>query len=170
MPSEKVLNAKKAKVEELSNILKEATAGVLVDYTGISVEDDTKLRRALREADVKYTVEKNSVLRFAFKNAQLDGLSENLAGATALAVSVGGDQTAAARILGEYAKKSNGKFTLKSGFIDSDIYDAQGVVALSKIPSKEILLSQLVGSLQGPMQQLAAIIKAVADSKENEAA
>ena len=166
MPSEKILLQKQEKVVALTEMLKGATAGVLVDYKGISVDQDTKLRKELRAAGISYTVEKNSMLRFAMKNVGLDGLTSVLEGTTAIAVSTG-DQTAAARILGKFAEGSKEKFKLKAGFIGEEIYDEKGVMALSKIPSREILLSQLVGSLQGPMQKLAAIVKAVADSKES---
>ena len=170
MPSEKILLDKQQRVNELTELLKASNSGVLVDYKGITVEKDTKLRKELREAGVTYRVEKNSLLRFAMKNVGLDGLTDGLEGTTAIAVS-SGDQTVAARILGKYAEEGKGeKFILKAGFVDNEIYDAKGVVALSKIPSKEILLSQLVGSLQGPMQKLAAIVKAVADKKAEEGA
>ena len=169
MPSEKVLEAKKAKVEQLTETLKSAVSCVLVDYRGITVEEDTKLRRELREANVKYSVEKNSMLRFALKNAGIEGLASVLEGTTAIAVS-NDDQTAPARILGKFASASDGKFTLKAGMVDGEIYDENGVMALSKIPSKDVLLSQLVGSLQGPIQGLAAILKAVVDSKSEDAA
>jgi large subunit ribosomal protein L10 len=168
MPSEKVLEAKKAKVEQLTELFKSSVSGVIVDYKGITVEQDTKLRRELREAGVKYSVEKNSMLRFALKNAGIEGLDYVLEGTTAIAVS-NDDQTAPARILGKYAKDSDGKFSLKAGYIEGDIYDEAGVTALSKIPSKEVLLSQLVGSLQGPIQKLAATLKAVVDSKTDAA-
>lgn len=169
MPSEKVLLQKQEKVNQLTELLKGAAAGVLVDYKGITVEEDTKLRKELREAGVYYSVEKNSILRFAMKNVGLDELTTALEGTTAIAIS-NGDQTVAARILGDFSEKAKDKFNLKAGFIGEEIYDEQGVIALSKIPSREVLLAQLVGSLQGPMQKLAAIIKAVAESKENEAA
>lgn len=169
MPSEKVLLEKQEKVAALTEILKNASSGVLVDYMGITVEEDTKLRRELREAGVAYTVEKNSTLRFALKNAGLDDLTSVLKGTTAIALS-NDDQTAPARVLGAFATTAKDKFNLKAGFIGKDIYNEMQVIALSKIPSKEILLSQLVGSLQGPMQKLAAIVKAVADSKEQESA
>jgi len=166
MPSEKVLLQKQEKVVALTEMLKGAASGVLVDYKGITVEQDTKLRKELREAGVIYTVEKNSLLRFAMKNVGLEEITSVLSGTTAIAIS-NDDQTAPARILGKYAEGSKDKFTLKAGFIGEEIYDAKSVMALSKIPSKEILLSQLVGALQGPMQKLAAIVKAVADSKES---
>ena len=167
MPSEKVLESKKARVEALTEMLKNASAGVIVDYKGINVEDDTKLRRELREAGVNYFVEKNSMLRFAVKNTGLDGLTDVLEGTTAIAVTEG-DETAPARILGKFAEKSDGKFSLKAGFIGEEIYDAKGVTALSKIPSKETLLAQLLGSLQAPMQNLAATLQALVDKKQAE--
>ncbi len=166
MPSEKVLQKKQEKVTQLTELLKGAAAGVIVDYKGITVEQDTKLRKELREAGVIYSVEKNSLLRFAMNNVGYEKLTDVLEGTTAIAISTG-DQTVAARILGKYAEGSKEKFKLKAGFIGEEIYDANGVMALSKIPSREILLSQLVGSLKGPMQKLAAIVQAVADAKES---
>ena len=168
MPNELVLNQKKAKVEELSALLKASAAGVLVDYSGISVEDDTKLRKELREAGVKYSDEKNTLLRFAMNNVGFEGLTDVLNGTTALAVSEN-DETAAARILGKYAE-THENFKLKAGFVGTELYDAAGVMALSKIPSKEVLLAQLVGSLQGPIQKLAATLDALATKLEEEAA
>lgn len=169
MPSEKALESKKAKVEALTDTIKNSCAGVLVDYKGISVEDDTKLRKELREAGVTYMVEKNTMLRFAFKNLGMDDICSVLEGTTAIAVS-SDDQTAPARILGKYADAHDNYFNLKAGYVDGVIYDENGVKALSKIPSKDVLLAQLVGSLQGPMQKLAATIKAVADKKAEEGA
>jgi large subunit ribosomal protein L10 len=171
MASEKVLAAKKEKVDKLTEMLKNSAAGVLVDYKGITVEEDTKLRKELREAGITYFVEKNSILRFAFKNAGLEGITDVLEGTTAIAIS-NDDQTAPARILGKFAEsvKEREIFNLKAGYIGEEIYDAAGVQALSKIPSKETLLAQLVGSLQGPIQKLAATLQAVAEKKEGEAA
>lgn len=166
MPNQNILNEKKQKVAEITEMLKGATAGVLVNYSGISVEDDTKLRKELREAGVKYTVEKNTLLRFAMQGAGLDGLTDVLSGATAIAISP--DETSAARILGKYAEEHD-HFELKAGFIGTELFDAAGVAALSKIPSKETLLAQLVGSLQGPIQKLAATLQAVADKNEEAA-
>ena len=169
MPSEKILEAKKAKVEKLTEVLQGAVSAVLVDYKGITVEEDTKLRKELREAGVNYFVEKNSLLRFAFKNIGMDSFDDVLHGTTAIAVSTD-DQTAPARILGKFASANENKFNLKAGFVDGVVYDEAGVMALSKIPSKETLLAQLVGSLQGPMQKLAATVQAVADKKSAEEA
>lgn len=166
MPSEKILLAKQQKVAELTEKLKNAAAGVLVDYKGITVEEDTKLRRELREAGVEYFVEKNTMLRFAMNECGLEGLTSVLEGTTAIALSTD-DQTAPARVLGKFSEACNGeKFNLKAGFIGEEIYDENGVKALSKIPSREVLLAQLVGSLQGPMQKLAATIQAIVDKGE----
>ncbi|MCR4638702.1 50S ribosomal protein L10 [Ruminococcus sp.] len=170
MPSNAVLEAKKAKVEKLTEIIKNSVSGVLVDYKGITVEEDTKLRKELREAGVHYFVEKNTMLLRAFKECGIEGFEEALNGTTALAVS-NDDQTAPARILGKFAEKAgDDKFNLKAGYVEGEIYDQAGVIALSKIPSKDTLLAQLVGSLQGPLQKLAATLNAVADKKKEEEA
>lgn len=170
MPSVKVLEKKQQKVDGLTKLINGSISGVLVDYKGITVEEDTRLRKELREAGVLYTVEKNSMLEFALKNAGLEGFEGVLKGTTAIAVSTS-DQTAPARILGKFAEECKGKkFILKAGYVEGEVFDAKGVMALSKIPSKDVLLSQLVGALQGPMQKLAAIIQAVADQKGTEAA
>ena len=170
MPSNAVLEAKKAKVDKLTDIIKNSVSGVLVDYKGITVEEDTKLRKELREAGVHYFVEKNTMLLRAFKECGIEGFEEALNGTTALAVS-NDDQTAPARILGKFAEKAGDeKFNLKAGYVEGEVYDQAGVVALSKIPSKDTLLAQLVGSLQGPLQKLAATLNAVADKKKEEEA
>ena len=170
MPSEKVLESKKAKVEQLTELIKGSVSGVVVDYKGITVDEDTQLRKELREAGVKYFVEKNTMLKRAFNNIGMEGFDEVLNGTTAIALSVD-DQTAPARILGKFAEKDENKFNLKAGFVEGVVYDAAGVEKLSKIPSKDVLLAQLVGSLQGPIQKLAATLQALAEKKnEDEAA
>ena len=169
MPSAKVLESKQQMVAGMTEKVKNSAAGVVVDYTGITVADDTALRKELREAGVNYFVEKNSLLRFAFNNIGIDGFNDVLNGTTAVAISTD-DQTAPARILGKFAEANENKFNLKAGFIEGTIYDEAGVMALSKIPSKDVLLAQLVGSLQGPLQKLAATVQAVADKKAEEEA
>ncbi|MBP3267816.1 MAG: 50S ribosomal protein L10 [Ruminococcus flavefaciens] len=170
MPSNAVLEAKKAKVDQLTELIKNSVSGVLVDYKGITVEEDTKLRKELREGGVHYFVEKNTLLLRAFQNCGIEGLEESLNGTTAIALS-NDDQTAPARILGKFAEQAGDeKFNLKAGYVEGTVYDQAGVVALSKIPSKDTLLAQLVGSLQGPLQKLAATVKAVADKKAEEEA
>ncbi len=170
MASEKVLASKKERVAQLAELIKNSCSGALVDYTGITVEEDTKLRREMRENNISYFVEKNTMLRLAFKEAGIEGLDDVLNGATAIAVSAD-DETAPARVLGKYADDlGDKKFFLKAGYIGTTVYDEAGVTALSKIPSKETLLAQLVGSLQGPLTKLAATIKAVAEKQEGDAA
>ena len=163
MPSAKALTAKQERVKELVELIKGSAAGVLVSYEGINVEDDTKLRKELREAGLNYFVEKNTLLRFAFKECGLEALEGVLEGTTAIALSPE-DQTAPARILGKFAETTtNEKFKLKAGFIGEEIYDEAGVNALSKIPSRDVLLSMLCSALQGPMQKLAATVQAIVD-------
>ena len=120
MASEKVLASKKEKVAKLADLLRNSKSGALVDYQGVTVEEDTKLRRDMRENNVNYFVEKNTMLRLAFKEAGIEGLDDVLNGATAIAVSAD-DETAPARILGKYAEKlGDDKFNLKAGFIGTD--------------------------------------------------
>jgi large subunit ribosomal protein L10 len=168
MPSASVLATKQARVAALEEKLKGAVSFVLVDYKGITVADDTALRRNLREANVEYFVEKNTMLKRALNNMGMTDFDEVLNGTTAIAISTD-DQTAPARILGEFAEKSE-NFKLKAGCVEGEYFDEKKILALSKIPSKDVLLAQLVGSLQGPIQKLAAILQAVVDQKNGEAA
>ena len=164
MPSAKVLESKQARVAELSELFKNSVSVVLVDYRGITVEQDTKLRKELREADVKYFVEKNTMLKRAFNANGITDFDDVLNGTTAIAVSAT-DQTAPARILGEFAEKSE-NFKLKAGSVEGEYFDETKILALSKIPSKDVLLAQLVGSLQGLIQKLAALLQAVVDKDQ----
>ena len=117
MPSAQVLESKKARAAVVTDLIKNSSAGVLVDYRGITVEEDTQLRKELREAGVTYFVEKNTMLRIALKEAGLDDLCSVLEGTTAIAV-CDHDQTAPARILGKFAEAHDDKFTLKAGYVD----------------------------------------------------
>ena len=168
MPSANVLEVKAARDAELEAKLKDAASFVIVDYKGITVADDTVLRRNLREANVEYFVEKNTLLKRALHNLGMENYDEVLNGTTAIAISQD-DQTAPARILGEYAEKATGDFKLKAGCVEGEYFDEAKVMALSKIPSKDVLLAQLVGSLQGPIQKLAALLQAIVE-KNGEAA
>ena len=169
MASEKIIAAKQQYVDELAEKLENAAGGVIVDYKGITVAEDTVLRKALREAGIEYIVVKNTLLRRAVDKVGITGVDDHLEGTTAIAIS-NDDQTAPARILGKFSESCKGeKFLLKAGYIGEEVYDEAGVKALSKIPSREVLLAQLVGSLQGPLQKLAATLQAVVD-KENGAA
>ena len=166
MPSAKILEEKKAVVAALAEKMKNANAGVFVDYKGINVADDTALRNELRKAGVEYSVIKNTLARFAVKEIGYDSLSDIFSGTTALATSA--DQVAAAKILCNYAKDHE-NFKVKAGFIDGEILDAEGVIALSKIPSKEGLIAKMLGSLQAPISKLVRTLDAVA-KKDGEAA
>lgn len=164
MPSEKVLQEKQSIVAELKEKLANSVAGVLVDYKGITVADDTKLRKELREAGVEYSVVKNTLLRFAANEAGYPEFSPLLEGTTALAVSET-DPVAAAKILTKYADNSKGKFTIKAGFVDGEFINAAKVNELGKLPSKEQLLVQLLSVLNGNIRGLAVALNAIAEQK-----
>jgi large subunit ribosomal protein L10 len=161
LPSAKVLEAKKAIVAELSDRLKNSITGVLVNYKGINVADDTALRKELREAGVKYTVVKNTLLSRASEEADLAGLQSTLEGTTALATS-DDDYTAAARILSNFAKKSK-TFEIKAGYLDGQIVDLATIDSLAKLPSREVLLANVLGAFQAPIASFARAIQAIVD-------
>lgn len=164
LPSEKILLQKKQAVRELTEKLRGAVAGVLVDYKGISVADDTKLRKELREAGVEYAVVKNTMLRFAAKELGYDELIPSLEGTTALAVSAE-DPVAAAKVLTKYADASKGKFVVKAGFVDGGVIDAAKVTELGKLPSRDQLLAQLLSVLLGNVKGLAIALNAIAEKE-----
>lgn len=161
MPNAKVLSEKQAIVNELTDRLNGAAAGVLVDYSGISVADDTQLRKKMREANVNYSVVKNTLLRFATKNVGYDALDEVLNGTTSLATSTD-DPVAPARILNEYAEKLP-KFTIKGGFMDGKVISVDEVIALAKIPPLPTLRAQVLGTMLAPITSLAVVLKAIAE-------
>lgn len=163
MPSEKILEQKKVLVAELTDQLSKACAGVIVDYKGITVTEDTKLRKSLREAGVNYRVVKNTYLRFAFNSIGIEGLDDVLEGTTAVAYSET-DELAAAKVLCKYAEE-NKNFTIKAGFSEGKPLDTATVEALSKVPGKEELLGMLAGSLSQMIAGFARAINAVAESK-----
>ena len=170
MPSEKVLESKKQIVADLTETLKSSAAGVLVDYKGINVADDTKLRKELREAGVEYSVVKNTMLRFAAQEAGLEGWDEFLHGTTALAVSKE-DPIIAAKILAKYAEAIKGDvFTIKSGFMDGKVVDTDTVNALAKIPAKEVLIATMLSSLNATISKFAVVVDQIAKKKEEEVA
>lgn len=169
MPSEKVLEQKKQTVAQLTEKLKGAAAGVLVDYKGINVADDTKLRKELREAGVEYGVVKNTILRFASKEVGYGDLDSVLEGTTALAISEK-DQIAAAKILTKYADAHKDSFKIKAGFVDGGVIDAAKVIELGKLPSREDLLSMLCSALQGNIRGLAVALNAIAEKDGEPAA
>ncbi len=156
MPSEKILEQKKAIVAELAETLKTSCAGVLVDYKGITVADDTKLRKELREAGVEYFVVKNTLLSRAAKEAGVDGLDPVLEGTTALAVSKE-DHIAAARILCKFAEDHK-FFKVKAGFIEGRVADTNEINELAKLPSKEVLIAKTLGGLNAPISGFVTVL------------
>ena len=161
MPSVKVLEEKKAIVAALTERLNNSITGVLVSYKGISVADDTALRKELREAGVQYTVVKNTLLSRACEEANLTGLQGTLEGTTALATS-DDDYAAAARILNNYAKKSK-TFELKGGYLDGEVVDMATIERIAKLPTREILLANVLGAFQAPIAAFARAVQAIVD-------
>lgn len=167
MPSQKILEKKQATVNELIEKIRSATAGVLVNYQGITVEDDTKLRAELRKAGVDYTVVKNTLTKRACEATGLSEMGQYLEGMTALAISKN-DPVAPAKILKEYTDKVP-TFEIKSGFLDGAVVDVKTVMELASIPPKEVLIGKLLGSIQSPLYGLCYVLQAKID-KENAAA
>jgi large subunit ribosomal protein L10 len=167
MPSEKILEQKKAKVDELAQKLKDAKSIVLADYRGLTVDQDTKLRKALREAGVEYKVIKNTIIRFAVKDSNLEGLDKYLAGPTAIAFSTT-DPVAPSKVLAKFAKDYE-KLELKGGMVEGNIIDINGINELASTPSKEELLGRLIGSLRGSLYGLAIALNAIVEKQEQAA-
>lgn len=160
MPNAKILSEKQAIVADLTEKIQGAAGGVLVDYKGVTVAEDTALRAEMRKNGVDYAVVKNTLTRFAVKNAGLEELSSVLEGTTSLAVSAT-DPVAPARVVSEFSKKMNGeKFIVKAGFVDGKVISVDEVKALADLPSKEVLLSMLLSAMQGPVRGLAVSLDA----------
>ena len=167
MPSAKILAQKQAATEALTEKVKAAAAGVLVNYTGITVEQDTALRNELRKAGVDYHVYKNTMTARACEAAGYGDMKQYLEGMNAFAISES-DPIAAAKILKAYADKIE-TFNLVAGFVDGNVINAKQVEELAKTPSKEVLLGRLLGSLQAPLYSLARVLTAVTE-KDGEVA
>ena len=167
MPSAKVLESKKQIVADLTEKLQSAVSGVIVNYSGITVENDTKMRAELRKAGVEYAVIKNTMTKRACENVGYGELATALEGMTAIAISKD-DAVAPAKILKEYADKID-SFELKAGFVEGKVLDQAGVLELANIPSKEILIGKLLGSIQSPLYGLACALQAIID-KDGEGA
>lgn len=155
---------KQVVVNEIKEKLEKATSAVLVDARGLSVAEDTELRKQLREAGVDYKVYKNTMMNFAVEGTQFEGLKDYFEGPSAIAICYD-DPTVAAGILNKYMKTAK-TLEFKAGVIEGTCYDAKGMVAVADIPSREVLLSRLLGSFQGPMASFARVIKAIADKDE----
>ncbi len=168
MPNASVLEMKQAQVQALSEKLSEAVTGVLVDYTGINVADDTALRKELRENGVQYNVIKNSIIKRAIEGTPVEEMSSVLEGNTAVALS-DNDYTAAARILCKYAENHE-NFKIKSGFLDGKVVDLATIESLAKLPSKEVLLATVCSVFQAPIAAFARAVQAIVDKDDSAAA
>ncbi|MDO4303785.1 MAG: 50S ribosomal protein L10 [Bacillota bacterium] len=148
-------------VEEISASIKDAQSVVLVDHRGLTVEQDTNLRRQLREAGITYKVYKNTMMNFAFKGTDFESLTPYLEGPSAIAISTT-DATAPARVLCKFAKEAD-KLEIKGGVVEGITYDAKGIAEVAKIPSREELLSKLLGSIQSPITNFARVMNQLAE-------
>lgn len=167
MPNAIVLEQKQKQVAEISEKLSSSCAGVVVDYKGINVADDTALRKELREAGVDYFVVKNTLLSRAIEGTDLAEMSNVLEGTTAIAISKE-DHVAAARILKKFADEHE-NFSIKAGFLDGKCISLDMIDSLAKLPSREVLLATVLGAFQAPMAAFARAIQAIVD-KDGEAA
>lgn len=163
MPSKKLLEEKQEKVGELAKKLEGAQSFVLADFRGLTVGQDTALRKAMREAGVEYKVIKNTIISFAIKDSKLSALQKYLSGPTAIAIS-SKDAIAPSRLLAKFAKDYD-KLEIKGGAVEGNVIDVDGVKDLASTPSREELLARLIGSLQGPLYGLAAAIDALAEKQ-----
>ena len=148
-------------VEEISAGIKDAQSVVLVDYRGLTVEQDTELRRQLRAEGITYKVYKNTLMNFAFQGTAYEGLAPYLNGPSAMAYSTT-DATAPARVLAEFAKKAS-KLEIKAGVVEGNVYDEKGMAEIASIPSREVLISRLLGSMQSPITNFARVMNQLAE-------
>ena len=165
MPNAKVLSEKQAIVAALTEQLQNATSGVLVDYKGITVAEDTALRVELRQNNVQYGVVKNTLTRFAMNNVGLGELDSVLNGTTSLATCKE-DPIAPMRVINKYAKQlGKDKFNIKGGFMDGKVLSLDEIMALAELPSKEVLQAQVLGTMLAPITSLAIVLKAICEQK-----
>lgn len=158
------IELKQPVVKEISDLLEGVQSAVLVDYRGLTVEQDTKLRKELREAGVSYKVYKNTLINLAVQGTEFESLSQVLEGPTALAVSKD-DATAPARILHNFAKTAPA-LELKAGIVEGTYYDADAIKAVAAIPSRDELLGRLLGSIKSPISNLARVLNQIAEKQE----
>ena len=156
MPNKKVLEEKKGKIADLSARIKESKSIILADYRGLTVEEDTQLRNALRKAGVQYSVIKNTIIKFAAKENGLDSIIPYLEGPTAVAISTV-DEISAAKVLSEFAKK-HAKLELKAGIVEGKVLNADGVKVLAELPPKEVLIARALGGLKAPINGLVNVL------------
>jgi len=162
MPSAKILSEKQAVVAQLTERLQKAESGVFVDYRGVTVAQDMEIRRELKAAGVEYSVNKNTLTRFAVKNIGLDELESVLTGTTSMATAAG-DPIAPFRIISDYSKKLNGLFTIKAAFMDGKVLSADEIEGLSSLPSKDALYAKVLGTMLAPITSLAVVLGQIAE-------
>ncbi len=162
------IELKKPVIDEIKKYTEDASSIVLVDYRGLTVEQDTVLRKKLREAGVVYKVYKNTMLRIAFEGTDFEKLDSNLEGPTAVAFGID-DATAPARVIKEFAKDVP-EIEFKAAVVEGTYYDAEGVNVIADIPSREVLISKLLGSLQSPVTNLARVLNQIAEKGVSAAA
>ena len=161
MPNASVLEKKQQQVAELKEKIAGTVTGIIVDYKGINVSDDTALRKELRENGVEYFVVKNTILGRAIDGTSVEGMKSVLEGTTALALSKE-DYTAAARILCKFAE-GHDNFKVKSGFLDGEVVDVATIESLAKLPTKEVLLATVCSAFQAPIAAFARAVQAIVD-------
>lgn len=158
------IEEKRPIVEEIAGILDGSASAVLVDHRGLTVAEDTELRKTLREAGIQYKVYKNTFIRFAVQGTANEALTQLLEGPSALAVSKD-DATAAAREIAKFAK-AHAKLEVKGGMVEGSFYDADGIKAVANIPSREVLIGRLLGSMNSPVANLARVLDQIAKKDE----
>ncbi len=150
-------------VEEISANIKDAKSIVVVDYRGLTVEQDTILRKSLRENNITYKVYKNTLIKRAIAGTEFEGLTDCLEGPTAIAISTE-DATAPARVICKFAKDAP-KLEVKSGIVEGTVYDAKGIAQIATVPSREELLGKLLGSIQSPIANFARVLNQIAEQQ-----
>ena len=164
MPNAKVLSEKQAAVAALTEKIQNSGAGVIVDYKGITVAEDTELRAECRKNNIEYAVIKNTLLRFAFNNCGLNELDDQLNGTTSLAICAD-DPVAPARVMADYAKNLKDKFEIKGGFMDGKPVDLATIQSLASIPALPVLQAQVLGTMLAPITGLAVVLKQIAEKQ-----
>ena len=164
MPSAKILSEKQAIVEALADRISKAGAGVLVDYKGITVAQDTEIRRELRKSEAEYSVVKNTLTRFAFDKTGYQELNPVLNGTTSLATA-NGDPIAPFKVISDYSKKLNGPFVIKAGFMDGKVLSADEINEIAQLGSKDALYAKVLGTMLAPISSLAVCLGQILEQK-----
>lgn len=155
---------KKPIIEEIQSSIKDAKSVVVVDYRGLTVEQDTRLRKSLRENNITYKVYKNTMINFAIKGTEFESLAPYLEGPTAIAISTE-DATAPARAICKFAKEAP-KLEVKAGVVEGTMYDAKGIAQVASVPSREELLAKLLGSMKSPISNIARVLNQIAEQQQ----